>query len=123
MQPININTRSRVFPAASMAVVYADSTWLSWSQQSLCSCVAMQQFLKFYEAAHAYVEQSGYADALVYFDSALRELERYGQQACVALQPYTLDTSRNTTACAGDNLPQNRMTHTHAAKYSHCWRL
>lgn len=37
---------------------------------------AMQSILKFYEAAHAYVEQSGYGDALVYFDSALRELER-----------------------------------------------
>lgn len=36
----------------------------------------MQSFLKYYEAAHAYVEQSGYGDALVYLDSALRELER-----------------------------------------------
>jgi hypothetical protein len=38
----------------------------------------MLSFLKFYETAHAYVEQSGYADALVYFDNSLRELERYG---------------------------------------------
>ena len=37
----------------------------------------MQSFVKYYEAAHAYVEQSGYGDALVYLDSALRELERY----------------------------------------------
>jgi hypothetical protein len=37
----------------------------------------MQNFLRLYEAAHAYAEQSGYGDALVYLDNALQELERY----------------------------------------------
>lgn len=47
----------------------------------------MQSFLKFYEAAHAYVEQSGYGDALVYLDSALRELEKYGLHATALKLP------------------------------------